>query len=206
MNKNNDKKINQRVNSTNKYIDDLFSNYSRLNFIKPDLGYKKEISKNLTLEEANKDFKRMLNNTRSKPTVFDNLVGYIAKREYTEEKGVHFHPIFIYDANKVQKDVHKAEQIANYWKNDITKGNGISHNCNRNNYKHKALGIIEHNDVKKIELLKEKVIPYICKEEQSIDGLKKSNKDRSLTRGIAPKSKSKVGRPRGTNTTKKQSK
>ena len=126
------KKTNQRLESTKKYIDDLSNNYSKLNFVKPDLSYTKEYSQNVTLEQANKDFKKLLNNTRSKPTVFNGLVGYIVKREFTEEKGVHFHPIFIYDGQKVREDISKAEQIGAYWKNNITKGNGIFHNCNKN--------------------------------------------------------------------------
>ena len=36
----------------------------------------------------------------------------------------------------------------------------------------------------------------MCKDEQSIDSLKTNTKDRAFTRGIAPKDKSNVGRPR----------
>ena len=45
-------------------------------------------------------------------------------------------------------------------------------------------------------VLKEKAIAYLCKEEQSIDPLKQSGSERSFTRGIAPRKKSQVGRPR----------
>ena len=59
------KKSNQRLESTKKYIDDLSSNYSKLNFVKPDLSYTKEYSQNVTLEQANKDFKKLLRSIRA---------------------------------------------------------------------------------------------------------------------------------------------
>lgn len=190
------RKSNQRLESTKKYIDDLSSNYSKLNFVKPDLSYTKEHSQNITLEQANKDFKKLLNNTRSKPTVFNGLVGYIVKREYTEEKGVHFHPMFIYDGQKVREDITKADQIGEYWKNNITKGNGLFHNCNKNDYKDKGIGILEYQDSEKRKILNENVLPYLCKEDQSIEPLKENKKDKAFTRGIAPKNKENRGRPR----------
>ena len=60
MDKKENKKTNQRLESTKKYIDDLSKNYSRLNIVRVDLGYKKEHKDNVTLEEANKNFKTML--------------------------------------------------------------------------------------------------------------------------------------------------
>ncbi|WP_434286064.1 hypothetical protein [Aliarcobacter cryaerophilus] len=43
MDKKENKKTNQRLESTKKYIDDLSKNYSRLNIVRVDLGYKKEL-------------------------------------------------------------------------------------------------------------------------------------------------------------------
>ena len=197
MDKKENKKTNQRLESTKKYIDDLSKNYSRLNIVRVDLGYKKEYESNLSLQEANKNFKTMLNNKRSKPTVFDGMVGYVAKKELGKDKGVHIHMLVIYDGQKVREDITKGTQIGEYWKDNITKGNGVFHNCNQNDYKdYKAVGIIEHNDENKRKILDEKVLKYLCKDEQSIDALKKNSNDRAFTRGIAPKSKSNAGRPR----------
>ena len=104
--------------------------------------------------------------------------------------------MFIYDGQKVREDITKAEQIGEYWKNNITKGNGLFHNCNKNDYKDKGIGILEHRDNEKRKILDEKVLPYLCKEDQSIDILKENKKDRAFTRGIAPKNDRNVGRPR----------
>ena len=196
---NNNKKTNRRLESTKKYIDDLSKKYSKLNIVRVDLGYTKEDSKSITFEDASKDLNKMLNNTRSKPTVFGEMVGYITKKELGEEKGVHIHVAIIYNGNIVREDITKAQQIGEYWKNNITKGKGVFHNCSKNEYKNKAVGVIDYKDKEKRKIFDEKVLTYLCKDEQSIDSLKTNIKDRAFTRGIAPKKKSNTGRPRSVN-------
>jgi len=196
---NNNKKTNRRLESTKKYIDDLSKKYSKLNIVRVDLGYTKEDSKSITFEDASKDLNKMLNNTRSKPTVFGEMVGYITKKELGEDKGVHIHVAIIYNGNIVREDITKAQQIGEYWKNNITKGKGVFHNCSKNEYKNKAVGVIDYKDKEKRKIFDEKVLTYLCKDEQSIDSLKTNIKDRAFTRGIAPKKKSNAGRPRSVN-------
>ncbi|KLE08171.1 hypothetical protein AF80_10275 [Aliarcobacter butzleri L355] len=192
----NNKKTNHRLDSTKKYIDDLSKNYSKLNIVRVDLGYTKKDSKKVTFEDANKDLNKMLNNRRGKSSVFGEMVGYIAKKEVGEDKGAHIHAVFIYDGNKVRKDITKAEQIGEYWKNDITKGKGLFHNCSKNEYKDKGVGILDHRDKEKRKTLDENVLPYLCKDEQNENTLKTNSKDRTFTRGIVKKTKSNTGRPR----------
>lgn len=191
------------VKSTSTYIDQLLENHSKIQVIRLDLSYTKEHAREASLEEINQDFTHLLNNRRSKSSVFGNMVGYIAKREYTEEKGPHIHSIFIYDGQKIRKDAHKGDQIGQYWKNEITEGKGIFHNCNREKGKYAecALGMIDHTDEAKRTVLKEKAIAYLCKEEQSVAPIKQSGAERSFTRGISPRRKSNVGRPRQGNST-----
>ncbi|MFW2600649.1 YagK/YfjJ domain-containing protein [Aliarcobacter butzleri] len=195
----NNKKINQRLDSTKKYIDDLSKNYSKLNIVRVDLGYTKENSKKITFEDANKDFNKILNNRRGKSSVFGEMVGYVAKKEVGEDKGVHIHAAFIYNGSKVREDITKAEQIGEYWKNDITKGRGLFHNCSKNEYKNKGVGIIDYRDKEKRKILDENVLPYLCKDEQNENTLKTNSKDRTFTRGIVKKKKSNAGRPRSIN-------
>lgn len=187
---------NYRLSSTKKYIDDLSSSNSKLNIVRIDLGYTKEHSQTVTLEEANDDMNRMLNNMRSKPTVFADKVGHIIKREHTPDRGVHFHTVIIYDGQKVREDITKGEQIGDYWREQITDGKGTFHNCNRNDYKDKGIGMLDYKDTDKRKILDEEVLPYLCKEEQGIDNIKSSKKARAFTRGIAPKKKDNRGRPR----------
>ncbi len=191
----NKKNIHKRKESTKKYIDELSKDYSKLNMIRIDLGYKKPHSENITLEEANKDLDRMFNNMRSKPSIFKDKVGYVCKREYTEDKGVHFHTIIIFNGQKVQKDIYKGDQIGKYW-GQITDEKGTYHNCNRNTYKRSGIGMLDHKDSDKRKILDEDVISYLCKDEQDIEPIKKNKKDRAFTRGTIPKSKGNIGRPR----------
>lgn len=195
----NESRNSQRMTeSTTTYIDDLFDIYSKIQVIRLDLGYTKEHARDASLEEINQDLTHLLNNRRTKPSVFANMIGYVAKRERTEDKGPHIHTIFIYDGQKVSKDAYKGDQIGEYWKNNITDGKGIYHNCNRekDKYAECALGMIDHTDEAKRTVLKEKAIAYLCKEEQSVAPIKQSGNERSFTRGISPRRKNNVGRPR----------
>lgn len=186
------------VESTTTYIDELLENHSKIQVIRLDLSYTKEHAKEASLEKINQDLKHLLNNRRTKPSVFEHMIGYICKREFTKDKGPHIHSLFIYDGQKVSKDAYKGEQIGKYWKNEITDGKGIFHNCNRekDKYAECALGMIDHTDDAKRTVLKEKAIAYLCKEEQCIDPIKQSGNERAFTRGISPRKKSNAGRPR----------
>lgn len=192
----NNTKVNKRTQSAKKYIDELQKEYSKLNIVRVDLSYRKPYSDDITLEEANKHLSRMFNNMRSKPTIFEDKVGYTIKREYTEAKGVHIHAVFIFDGQKVQKDAFKADQIGQYWENEITQGQGSYHNCNRNTYDNNGKGMLDHSDSAKRKILDEHVISYLCKDKQEIDLVKGSKKDRAFTRGTITKSKENLGRPR----------
>jgi len=191
----NSKTTNKRIDSTKKYIDALSNKHSKLNIVRVDLGYEKPHSQTTTLEEVNNDFNHMLRNARSKPSIFEHKVGYVCKKEYTEYKGTHLHAIFIFDGQKVQKDAFKADQIGKYW-GEITEGKGSYHNCHRNNYERNGIGILEHGDTEKRKILYDDVIPYLCKEDQAIDPLKDTKKDRAFTRGTLPTKKGNKGRPR----------
>ncbi len=189
------KKSNKRLHSTKEYVDALSQKHSKLNIIRVDLGYKKPHSQTITLKEANDDIKHMLNNVRSKPSIFAHQEGYIFKREYTEDKGPHLHAMFIFNGQKVQKDSFKADQIGTYWE-EITDGKGSYHNCHRNTYERNGIGLLEHSDSDKRKILDEDVISYLCKEDQSIDDLEGNKKNRAFTRGTIKKNQKKKGRPR----------
>lgn len=189
------KKSKRRQDSNEKYVDALQEKYSKLCVVRLDLGYKKdETNKAKTLEKANKDINRLLNNRRNNST-FDNNVGYVLKTEYGEDRDVHFHSYFFYDGQKVQKDMIKGEDIGKYWSENITDKQGTYYNCNRNDYKdNHAIGMLDYRDVEKRRKL-DNAMAYLVKEEQSIEALKENKKDREIRRGTLPK-KSNKGRPR----------
>ena len=192
---------NKRETSTKAYVDSLQDKYSKLNVVRVDLGYKKPHSDRVVLGDANKDLNHMLNNRRGKLSIFEHQVGYICKKEYTEDKGVHFHTVFFYNGQKVKNDVIKAKQIGEYWNEAITKNKGSYHSCNLNADKvygkKNAVGMLDHTDKDRREKL-DKAISYLCKddEKQDIAPVKTNARDKSFVRGIIQKPKSKVGRPR----------
>ncbi|PRM88644.1 YagK/YfjJ domain-containing protein [Aliarcobacter cryaerophilus] len=187
----------RRIASAKEYIDAQFENNSKLLVTRVDLGLKKEFAATVTPQEINKAFENLLDNRRSKPSIFKDNVGYIAKLEYTKSKGAHLHTIFLFDGNKVQKDAYKAKQIGDYWSNNITDGKGLYHNCNLNDYGDThAIGMIEYSDTNKIDLLKNNVVSYLAKDEQDVKNAKAGNIV-AFRRGLMPKkSDVKMGRPR----------
>lgn len=187
-------KARKRQTSNVKYIDALQANHSKICVVRVDLGYKKPYSGEITLEEANKDLKRLLNNRRGKPVIFEHNVGYIIKKEHTDDKGVHLHGVFMFDGQKVQKDANKADEIGKYWNEQITKDKGTYYNCNRNQYPEHGIGMLDHNDTEKRKKL-DSAIAYLSKDEQHIDSLS-DKKEKSFVRGTLPKSKGNMGRPR----------
>ncbi len=189
------------INSVNSYINQLHDHYSKLLILRVDLGYSKEHGKNISLSDMKRDAKHLLDNRRSNHALFEHQVGYVMKFEYTAEKGPHIHAIFAYDGQHVRKDAHLGDQIGSYWNEPITDGKGVYHNCNRDkkHYRHCGIGMVDHSDIEKRSALTNKVIPYLLKSEQSIDEIK-SDKERSVTRGVAPSVKSNAGRPRSKGT------
>ena len=205
------KTISKREASARRYIDELLEQNSKLNIIRVDLAYKKPYSNDIGFVDASKDLEKMLNNMRSKPSIWRDKLGYVIKKEFTVDKGMHIHAIFIFNGQKVKSDVYKAEQIGMYWNNEITKDKGTYHNCNRNEYEENGIGILNYKDIDKRKILDERVISYLCKDEQNISdidgvegvagkgiaGLKALNRNKSFLRGSIPRFKAvKAGRPR----------
>jgi len=195
-NSNSNSKDKKRLDSTIKYIDNLSEKHSKLTIVRVDLGYRKLHSNDLNIEDANKDVEHLLNNMRTKPSIFKHKVGHVIKKEQTDDKGVHVHAMFIYDGQKVQKDAFKGDQIGQYWEQKITDGKGSYHNCNRNEYDRKGIGMLDHRDKEKRKILDEDVIAYLCKDEQEIKQIKGHKQVKAFTRGVIQKKKDNMGRPR----------
>lgn len=194
--KDNNKEL-KRLQSTSEYLDALQEKYSKLLIVRVDLSYGE--NENVSLEQAYKDFNRLLNNRRGKPKIFKHNVGYTEMVEYTEKKGVHFHTAFIFDGQKVSKDQIKGEQLGVHWRDNITKGKGIYYNCNRNDYgEHHGIGMLDHKDKEKRKNADE-ALAYLCKDDKDQD-IQKVNTNNStikqFRRGRMPQSANKQGRPR----------
>lgn len=187
----------KRLQSTTEYLDALQEKHSKLLIVRVDLSYGE--NENVSLEQANKDFNRLLSNRRGKPKIFKHNIGYTEMVEHTEKKGIHFHTTFIFDGQKVSKDQIKGEQLGVHWRDNITKGKGIYYNCNRNDYgEHHGIGMLDHKDKKKRKNTDE-ALAYLCKDDKDQDIQKVNTNNTAIKqfrRGRMPQGASKQGRPR----------
>jgi hypothetical protein len=190
--------ITKTEKSVRQYIEQLHDQNSKLLVLRVDLGYTKEHGKDMQLADIKGDAKHLLDNRRSNPTLFEHQVGYIMKFENTPAKGPHIHALFLYDGQQVIKDAYLADQVGRYWRDKITDGKGVYHNCNRDKtvYDQCGIGMINHTETDKRTALMEKVIPYMLKPEQSIANIKETGDERSVTKGVITSRKNNVGRPR----------
>ena len=192
--------VNKRFESSKGYVDSLSDQYSKLNMVRIDLGYGKDENEkvDITLEEANQDLNRMLNNRRSKPSIFKDQVGYIIKKEYTKDKGVHLHALFIFNGQNVKKASYKAKQIGEYWNELTQEHNGNNHSCHYKEYKEHGIDMLDYRDTDKREILDKNVLTYLCKDDkkQDIKAIQGDKRVKAFIRGTIPKSKSNMGRPR----------
>ena len=192
-----------RFKSLAAYVDALFDHVrSRLIVIRLDLEYHHESAKVMEVGQAQEDLKHFFDNMRNKPSLFDDLVGYIWKLECGELGHDHFHVLLFFTNDRLKNDCYRAKQVGEYWEKVITKGRGRYFNCNDPDYlrdfdKHQqlAIGRIEYYDSKKrFNLLS--VLAYFCKDTQIVRD-KPTQKSRAYGRGeMPPERKVRSGRPR----------
>lgn len=196
------REANDRFNDYCRYIDALFAFRARLVVIRVDLGYRKEISSQIDIHEANRDMNHLIANMRCQG-IFSHKIGYITKLEFGVEKGFHFHLLLFFDGAERKNSSHAylAQEIGEYWSNVITSKRGAYWNCNDQADQFERLGIrgigvISWSDIELIQNLKKRVLAYLCKLDQFIRPRVDSNV-RLIRRGMFPKvAPKKRGAPR----------
>ena len=188
-----------RMKKSEELIYGLFSTHSKLTVMRVDLYLGKQRNEHLNLEYCLNCYQRFLNNQRHN-TIFENKVGYIAKLEFTEHRGYHYHFVFFFDGQKVIQDSYYANLICNYWIDGITKGRGTANNCNKDPQKYArygmgvGIGVIDYRDKDKIANLLY-AVSYLAKSDQYI--LEKAcPKQKTFVTSQLPPPKSNRGRPR----------
>lgn len=139
--------------------------FSKLLLIRIDFCWKARIQDDSTFAEMKAYFAQMLKNFHHDKDL-PNIVGYLWKLEFGQQKGYHFHCIFFMDGNKFQSDAYYAEVIGQYW-SKITLDKGYYFNCNRDKIKYRnlAIGMAHHDDQSFFDNL-DQVLLYICKQDQ----------------------------------------
>ena len=117
--------FNRRKQSTEKYIDALIENNSKLCAIRLDLKYKQEFAKDVSLDTINKDLKRMLDNRRNNKTIFGNNLGYIIKKEVSNNGNLHLHALFLEMVIKYKKQLIKQTKQENIGMKILQKEKGV---------------------------------------------------------------------------------
>ena len=172
-NKKMSRKEQRRYDSACTVIDSAFETDSRVAVVRVDLSYREGKS---SAQRINIDLNKLRLNARSKPSIFKDQIGYVIKLEKGDNDNYHAHALFTFKGHEVKNHKYKAEQIGKYWQEVITKGDGIYHNCNTKKYDKNCLGVIERSNVDDVEALKENVLGYLCKDEQSINNSDGSDK------------------------------
>lgn len=203
INRRQEKAKKKRVESVSGYIEAMRSSYARVNCLRVDLGYRKGMfadSENLLEDLAlvKSHWKKMREDlARGEPV--EGLIGFVVSLEYGLLSGYHFHAIFIYNGAYRQQDVSLAKILGDHWvQNVVPNGAGRYYNCNRfkDKYRRLGVGVINHYENEKFEVLKSVVLGYMAKTDYVIDSISPS--ERAWFRGITPKRNSQgKGRPRG---------
>ncbi|MDY5466223.1 MAG: inovirus-type Gp2 protein [Campylobacter sp.] len=171
--KQNNRKTLRRYKQGCTVIDSSLELDSRVAVIRLDLSCQNSKG---SADRLNSDLNKLRLNARSNPSIFKDQIGYVIKLEKGDNDNYHAHALFTFREHEVKNHKYKAEQLGKYWQEVITKGNGIYHNCNTKEYDKNCLGVIERSSVDDIEELKENVLGYLCKDEQSIKNSDGSDK------------------------------
>lgn len=182
------------------YVDALFEYVrSRLIIIRLDIGYTRASFQAMKPGQAQKDLRRFFGRMRSKPDLFNDLVGYIWKLERSRNGGEHFHLMLFFNNDTFRNDAYLAEKVGGHWQETVPLGSGTYFSCHRADHKAKqtklSIGRTDyHNDTKRYYLLDS--LAYLCKTTQSLL-VKPKRSSRRYGRGeMPPESAVKMGRPR----------
>ncbi|TAK64617.1 inovirus-type Gp2 protein [Methylobacter sp.] len=202
--------VNKNTKSLINYIAYLFFLHPRLLVGRLDCRYKKDImggamlTKDDILEmyvQVKKDRKDFFHNW-SRNDLFEGMVGYVWKLEYTHLTGFHYHMLLFFDGSMDKQDIDRIEMLGEFWVNDITDGKGLYFNCNakKADYKFLGIGMISHHQLEKIENL-QRVASYLTKTDYYANAIVPQNgrsfgKCEILTKKIEQAEAEKRGRPR----------
>jgi hypothetical protein len=203
--KNQQSLITKNYQSMINYIDNLFTRYGRLLVIRIDLAYRKDVdvrfmNTNEVYEaywQAKTDREHLFRNTRTNQ-IFDDMVGYVWRLEYGEDKGFHNHMIFFFDGSQVREDISIAKMIGDYWENVITQGRGLAYNCNahKEKYERCGIGMISWKNFELIANLK-LAAQYLAKPDEYISAFMTDiDMGRTFGRGTQREKTETRGRPR----------
>ena len=130
-------------------IKSLFSNHNKVFVVRCDLYSGDERGNDL--DWLNRAFTKLQKET---VYLFNGYLGYYCCREYTPDRGIHFHCYYFLDANKIKNEIDFLKRIGPKWKR-LTGGYVYCRNLDKSKLpdKGECLGRVDYWDVKKVEKL-----------------------------------------------------
>ncbi|WP_336938437.1 YagK/YfjJ domain-containing protein [Acinetobacter modestus] len=127
------------------YLTDLTEHYSKLLFVRIDLGYLKEEQYQVDVSVFQQHMDAFRSRLANQDGCFSDLQGYAWALEEGATKGLHAHVLLIYDGHKHQQGYGLAKLVGDAWL-EITGRIGMYFNCHDTDYIRKferegALGI-----------------------------------------------------------------
>ena len=129
----------QNEASAAEYVKHVTQRYRRTLVIRVDLYYLESTRTRLQAEDVFDDLNSLIRAV-GRSSVFDHETGYICRVEQGEDMGFHIHAAFFFNGSKVSRDLCKASQIGELWK-QLTRGYGYYHSCNHNKEEYDEVGI-----------------------------------------------------------------
>lgn len=138
------------------YLNQLIQHYSKLLFVRVDLGILQEHQHTIGIEDFKNYLSIMMNRIANQDSCFRDLQGYIWAVEQGEKKGYHCHLLLIYDGQKHQNDFALGQFVGPCWY-EITNQKGYTFNCNTKEHKEKfsehgklGIGMIYRDDLQQV--------------------------------------------------------
>jgi hypothetical protein len=115
------------------YLTDLIQHYSRLLFVRVDLGYLKEEQYQVDVGVFQQHMDTFRSRLANQDGCFSDLQGYAWALEEGATKGLHAHVLLIYDGHKHQQGYGLAKLVGEAWL-EITGRSGMYFNCHDADY------------------------------------------------------------------------
>ena len=138
------------------YLKDLTGHYSKLLFVRVDLGYLKEEQYQVDVGVFQQHMDTFRQRLANQDGCFSNLQGYAWALEEGATKGLHAHVLLIYDGHKHQQGYGLAKLVGEAWL-EITGRSGMYFNCHDTDYIRKferegtlGIGMIHRNDPQQV--------------------------------------------------------
>ncbi len=149
------------LNRINERIDALLADYAKILVIRVDFYIRKDHILDIDHAFMVRVLTKLRNNMRNNQ-LFNDYITYIAKLEYTPDRGWHYHMAFIFNGHTKRSDYYLAKQIGDYWTTTITGMLGNSHSCHTTTYTYHGIGMVDYHDEDKIACLKH-ALAYLTK-------------------------------------------